>query len=540
ATLCRQTIISAQGDCANSLNQLTLVGSFSVKTDADYEYHSYSIDNRLLINGSNIKLFQEIGKTTISHYQLQTLSGSEYEIRAVSDNAEVSLSALSSSNVKIADSVNNATEQTLLFTATSSRTNIEFSYTGNGSGTTFQIFSKASAAVSEGSSLTPLLLNTDKVFFNKPGQVDDTSSYYEIKVSQGYTYKITIDHEIDFDLTPTLSYTTDLNNAYTTTNCITKNQDHICVVDSNTTSIFIKVDGPANSFSKYKITAEYNPVRDPNDFNNSFTVALSDVVNLKGQVSYDKSTSINGWGSGASSYWVTGIETNTFYKVKLSNLEDGTRIWFNSQSEQIDFNYVCNAVGTASMPDIYCIIKTKSFAQGLPFYIENSFASLGTIGSTYTLNIEKVSEADLYYFSTFKNSSTVGEGCFYRCELLGYSMYLNDSATPFAASITSEDPFHTKLLHLTSGEKIHIQINDYNNGDAYSISIRNSVYNNNLIYQNISFGLPDDPDSFEQNNNYDNTKANATVLFDGDVSDHSLSNNNQNFGDIDWFTFTAP
>jgi len=104
---------------------------------------------------------------------------------------------------------------------------------------------------------------------------------------------------------------------------------------------------------------------------------------------------------------------------------------------------------------------------------------------------------------------------------------------PFAVSITTPDQFHSKLLHLNSGETIYIRINDVRNkGNTYSMTMRKDNVSRRSIREVAN------PDPAELNN--DDLKQNATLLPLDTILDHSLSNNNGTYGDVDWFVFTAP
>ena len=515
-------------------------GTFKATVEANRSYQSFSINQSKTIDASVADNHQEIGTTT-SHYKLITTIGSKYEVKAISSGALVGLT------VDVADPTNiesnganpENTEQLLKFTAENRVSNLEFSYNAT-EGTTFQIQYLAVAATAQGNDTTPLLINSGSVFKNKPGQVDNTSSYYEIQVTPGYAYRIRIKDALEAGSEPisNLSYTTNLSTNYTDCDLTITNPE--CVVVADGTSIFLKVDGPttAGSYSKFTITAGYNPVRDPDNFQDSFPLTTLP-NNLIGQVPYGTPPTVeelqnNNFGDSSSFYWVTGLKAATFYKVRLSDIQDGTRLWLNGYFNSL---YTCKfgAAGNETISDVYCIVKTHDLFnpsfQGISIQIDNSFTSIGTKGTTYTLNMNEVPESELYYFSTFRNQTATAD-CPLGCESLGYRMYTNNSSIPFAVSITSSDQFYKKLLHLQPGEQIFIQINDnQSRGDAYSINIGDR-------YKTSSGATVENPDQYEANN--DNIQSNATVLTYGISSNHSLSNNDGNFGDIDWFTFTAP
>jgi len=534
ATLCRESIVKVAGSCSAATSKMELSGSFFVKTEADRTFQSYAMEQPKLIENDIADIYQQVGDLS-SYYHLLTTIDSEYNIRTLSDGALVEVTALNDITELGTSSANGEnTEQSLTFTATSATTMIRVDYLGLAGGSTFQLIPNALAATAQGNAATPLPFNNNGVFFNKPGQVDHTSSYYELDVSPGYSYRISIDPDnIDGNSKSIsgINYSTNISSSFARCDSINE-----CVIDTGaSSSIYLKVDGPATDgeYAKFNISMTYNNVRDPNDSTTSLSIAIADIVELKGQVPYGSSSGSWGVGTGTSDYWVSGIEANKYYKVTISGLQDNSRLWVNTFNSGFGSatESSCNSIGTPGATETYCVIKASE-SGSIPLSVENSWQSVATTGkgSTYILNMFEVLESDVFHFSTFRNDST--ESCFGSCEIVGYTMFMENSLIPFARSITQNDEFHKKLLHLMTGETVYIRIEDIDSlGNAYSISIGSA-------YKNSSTAVPTNPDEHEGND--DNNQVNATTLITNSVSDHTLSNDNNTFSDIDWFTFTAP
>jgi len=378
----------------------------------------------------------------------------------------------------------------------------------------------------QGSPTAPLLLNTGELFFHQSAQVDNTSSYYEINVTPEYSYRITIDNIFNSDPSNSIqsvSYKKEMLSTYA--DCSQIDETFVCVITNSNESIFLKVDGPNGdlNYSTFDITAEYNPVRDPLNPDDPLSILASDIVDLKGQVTFGSPSPFGG-NTGDSRYYVTDLIPDTYYKIQLSGVEDNVAVFVDDFGFTIDPLYQCNLIGTKLASEVYCIIKTKNTINqfdGLSLTIDGSFG----IGTKYILNLTPIPPTEVFHFSSY---------CATNCNDLSYVMFLEDNPNPFSISTTGglANNVYSKYVHLISGENIYIEVSDpLSTGDKYIVHMGDQLLSSPVF--NAS-----DPDEFELNN--DDIKSNATTLGIDVISDHSLSVNNENYGDVDWLVFTAP
>lgn len=526
ATLCR-----IGWDCTQAGSTIEVNGDFFATLEAPKAYAGYEDKfNPKQIDESVLNGTQIIG-TNSSYYQLATQTGTSYTIKAASSAANVSISVFATSdfvNNKLGDSlVEDASNQSITFIANGLTSFIQFNYDGAEQGNTFQISATALAPTAQGNATNPWVLPGDfmPIDYNK-GQVDKTTSFYQTKVTQGVSYRVTIETNTnDLNL-----FAATTNSSTSFTNCPYSASDRFyrCVILADTENLFVKVDGSQTNGDVgrgFTLKIEYHAVEEE---------LIVPTLNHQGQVSNGITMNIDTGGSGAlnssnSIYWIpqTQITANTYYLVSLTEFTDALQLWvkspFNGNTLE---NGGCNTAGLPNTSEIYCLVKAN-FSGNIVINVI-SFSATG--GSPYKISVRAITN-NVYDVLTFANADSDCSPC----SANELAFYREGETKAFAITSQDDIAYARKLIYADPGEKIYIQVTDPQRlGFNYGISVRNDS-----VQPARSFGPVSNPDIFEDGLG-DNDASNATVLELNRISDHSLSNNNGNFGDQDWFVFTAP
>jgi len=537
ATLCQ--IGFSCGALSTPSNLLTISGSFYITVDGERSFISHTDSNNpILITTSVLAADQQIASGNSSYYYMTTTPGIDYQIMTQDDNAKVTIGVYT--NVTYSNLIDNSvanteqSQQELIFKATTDLSFIKFDYLDENSntvvdnGTTFSMLVEAQAVTAEGNAGTPFNIGGPKMPIFYSGQVDDTESYYELDVYANHRYII------ESTLTsgsPVSISIANVNSPGSYTVCDGANN---CVITaSDAAKLFVKVNGAVDSAS-FKLTIEYHA---------DASVTLSPPVdNYLSQVSYHAPVL-----TGNNNFWINGLNANTYYLISLSGITGKTDLWINdfttlneSCGASGNFQQSPNTGGDINVENIYCIVKTKAGISQFEGFAVNIVSDPFEGGTPFTLNIHEVSSDNVYYVSTFRTDERIcdAEACIARTFL---DFYRPGANIPFTYTVRdSINPFAQKAILLNPGESVYIRAYDFDDiGAFYSMVIRSDAFRTLR-----SLTIAEDPDQYEFGNG-DNTQATATPIDLNEIQDHSFSRNTDingtpQFGDEDWFIFTAP
>ncbi|MDX1812386.1 MAG: hypothetical protein R3240_10590, partial [Gammaproteobacteria bacterium] len=522
---------------------LSISGNFYITKEVDAQFSSLNNpDNPVQIHYSNFDYIRQISDGYNYYYEV-TNPGVTYDFKT--DKLDVLVDVVDNMGNVIAYSKpkTDDTGQIVTITATSDKTYLRVHYTGADSGTNFTIRNKQGDLVAQGTATTPYVLGTGKIPLFAYGTVDTSTSYYEVDVTAGHEYLVHITNMIDADkLTREATSLEVSDNLDSYTLCVALAD---CRIASTTGKVYFKVNGNDSTPISFDIEVEYAPEQGPDQ--QGLTLSVPTVDHL-GQVSYKPSVQSNpgsgGFASGMNLYWVpnTELETNSYYLISVSGINAFTSLWVNNQSSSLVKTCAAGTAywGTSQLDvpsvlgEVYCVVKTNNYLSnpsgGFSFNIVGEFSGTGT---TFKLNVKAIDPANLYYVSTYANAKTSGLGT--AQATTGMNFYRPGESKPYTFKIPDGNNFGEKLLVLEPGETVYIQIFDaYGKGDYYSTQIRRDKFATSSAYFTV-----DDPDSYESGAG-DNTMDTATEITVYEETHHSFSNNNDNFGDEDWFKFTAP
>jgi len=512
---------------------LRIQGAFNAIISDDTSYQCYPASLPKNIDRLAEKTVQQICNTssTASFYQLSTTPGVRYLISITSNNAEVTIVAEDDEGNLMTDSVSGNT-RTLMFKANSTDFAFSLEYLAS-EGTTFDIEVTPQSVVSEGTIASPITIDKG-IPTNDILSVGNTQSYYKVAVIKDRLYRLNYAVESQngntlSSLVLSLGNDSDFSNLQTCSPHCRLTQA-IRATDDN---LYIKLQGPTgtdDASATVRITLEYQSDRDPADYNESLTLTLP-ISQFLGQAGDPESPY---QGTQGSLYWINGLEEDSAYLLRVTGSTSFTRMW-SSQGSGGNITDVCNGISAPSSSSFYCVITTNSTLfngnnGGLPGFPLNVVARSG--GTPYTLDITKISKTDVFYVSTFSNEGPPGTGEA-TSSATEIAMYPQGSSEPDLVSADNLSLYTQKAFYLPSGETVNFVINDpFNSGYPYSVIIKrdDSV--------SSSFARPENPDTFETAG--DDDVSNATPLNLDEVSDHTLSTNDGDYGDLDWFSFTAP
>ena len=543
ATLCEKAAIDAN-TCHLSGNHVNLSGSFYVTVDTDATFASTNdIGNPELINPSNFEHVRQIAVTPNYYYEI-TIPGVDYEFKT--DHPEVSLKVIDidNSNTVLATSTLNSdsTGQIITYQAINENTYLQLEYNGDSTGTTFKVSNHQHELTAQGTATTPFILGTGKIPLLSHGTVDINTSYYEASALIGHSYLIHVANIKNSNLIAINGLSLEVSDTNSPDSFQACDGLQNCEILSNTGNIFFKVTGNGIEAASYDIEIEYAPEQ-------NIDLVLP-VVDRLSQVSY-RVSNMSALGndllfkSGTSNYWadIEQLQPSTHYLISIKGITAFTALYINDPSNGTIEEH-CASGGSWSQPatvssnyEIYCVIKTKSFfgfnAAGFSINVVGEYSTTGT---PFTLNVNSIESSKIFYVNTYANGKTTcenGVSCF---PIIGMNFYRPGETDPFSFTLYSESGFAQKTLMLEPGEQVFIRLFDaLNYGNFYGMQISQDGYKSG----SSKFLLVNDPDSFEEGNG-DNSTSTATPIQLDEETQHSFSVNDGQFGDEDWFTFTAP
>ncbi len=532
AVLCKQTDI-AMGNCNSPLR---IQGAFNAIIRDYTAYQCYSASQPKNIDRLNEKMTEQICNTSSagSFYRAPTTPGVSYLIRVVSNNAEVTIVAMDHEGNSIAESVSGNT-RTLNFKATSTQFPFSLEYLAS-EGTTFEIEVIPQSVISEGSLLSPVTIDKG-IPASDILTAGNTQSYYKIAVTKDRLYRLSYVVESQngntlSDLVLSVGANSNFSNLQTCSPSCSLTE----AIRATDNYLYIKLQGPTgtdDASATISITLEYQSDRDPSNYDESLTLTLP-VTQFQGQAGGSDSPYE---GPQGSLFWINGLEEDSTYMIRVSGANTYTRMWSNKGFNGFTGNLteVCNGISAPSSSSFYCIVTTKNTLfngnnGGPPGFPLNIVAR--SAGTPYTLDITKISKTDVYYVSTFGNGGPQGTGD--AISATEIALYRQGSNEPDLVSADNFVRYTKKAFYLPSGETVDFVINDpFSSGHPYSVIIKRDDSTSS------SFVRPENPDIFESGES-DNDVSNATPLNLNEASHHTLSTNDGDYGDLDWFSFTAP
>ena len=528
ATLCKNTAID-NAQCQLPENRISVSGMFAVTIENEMPFTCFSSSQPEKITSYTAHSFQQVcSGIDKSYYAIDSIPGIQYQIKTTSTGANVAIQAFSGSNTTPEVETVVGDERSVLITAGVGTTIFSVDYIGSGPGSTFFLDVTPQAIGNTGTLNNPTLINDNIMPLTDILTVNNNTSYYKLPVTAGHLYKLTYKIESQTGAASVVSVSND--NSFDASKVCGGN---LCPnIRAMGNFIFVKLDATAGGSATISVTLEYQSDRDPNNYQEFLGLSLP-VVAHKGQAGGPDIPYI---GPQGSLYWISGLQANTTYLVKVSGVDLLTRMWINEyQNAQILENpdtssqTICDAIGDENTSEFFCVIKTTANVVANSGFAVNLIAQ-GSAGTRYTLDIFNITD-EVYYVSTFANKKTNLTSGYTIAEL---ALYRLNETKPFLITATDSNIFTSKAFYMAPGETVNIQVTDPNRiADYYSIIVKNTG--------GIPFTAPDRPgypDDFEING--DNIRDNATQLLLDQASHHSLINADGSVGDIDWFYFTAP
>ncbi|MDH5751774.1 MAG: hypothetical protein OEZ59_05085, partial [Deltaproteobacteria bacterium] len=217
----------------------------------------------------------------------------------------------------------------------------------------------------QGSLTEPEQVGTGDSGINKQGQVDETTSYYEITVTPGTGYTITI---VPVSADVSLSLYSDM---FTTLECTSDNAgtaSEVCTIIPETSPVYFSVDGAnttAGSYFQIKVVA-----------GNVNEGTAANPVNLGPEpLSYDGQVSQYG-----KSYYKVGVTPGTGYRFKVTS---SSKYGLHVYSDSAFTTPVCEVSDGYTDANENCLLK----APGSEMFLTVSDYSYADTGIRHTLAV---------------------------------------------------------------------------------------------------------------------------------------------------------